>query len=96
MTKPTIVGLIVDGASWKDNKLVSNSFDSKPSSMTSEFAITFNSKMPNSDKPLIELPLYSNSVRSNAICQLFVRSEMSVEAATLAGVALVIPEFPLN
>lgn len=57
-----------------------------------EFQINFNIDDEILGKDVIELPLYANPSREHLICTFKLRTDVTNEAITLAGVALIVPE----
>lgn len=65
---------------------------SSQSNIIPDFQINFNVEAETQEKDVVELPLYSNSSREHLICTLKIRADITKEAITLAGVALIVPE----
>lgn len=82
----------VDGAAWRDNKIVQNMPESNSPSLIKNFTITYGVGAAVRDKQIVDIPLYSNSTRASLICTLQVLTASSTESVTLAGVALVVPD----
>lgn len=82
----------IDGALLRNNKVVV--FDQNTSSQSNvpDFHINFNVDTELHEKDVVELPLYSNSSREHLICTLKMRTDLTKEVITLAGVALIVPE----
>lgn len=82
----------VDGAHWKDNKIVLNLPEFGSPSIIKNLIITYTDKCISSDKNLVELPLYSNSTRSTYICSLKVAAGAPYDSVILSGAALVVAD----
>lgn len=82
----------VDGAAWKDNKIVLNLPEFGSPSIIKNLTITYTTKSIHNDKHIVELPLYSNSMRSTFICSLKVTAGASYDSVILSGAALVVAD----
>lgn len=82
----------VDGAAWKDNKIVLNLAEFGSPSIIKNLTITYTTKSIPNDKHNVELPLYSNSMRSTLICSLKVAAGASYDSVILSGAALVVAD----
>lgn len=82
----------VDGAAWKDNKIVLNLPGFGSPSIIKNLIITYTMKSNHSDKQSVELPLYSNSTRNTFICSLNVTAGAPYNSIILSGAALVVAD----
>lgn len=82
----------VDGATWKDNKIVLNLPEFGSPSQIKNITITYAKKGMQIGKNVVDLPLYSNSTRSAEICSLSVSTFASSEAIVLSGAALIVAD----
>lgn len=90
------LNLQVDGAAWRDNKIVQNIQESNSPSLIKNFTITYGIGSAVRDKQIVDIPLYSNSTRNALICTLQVCTASSTETVILAGVALIVPDWDWN
>lgn len=84
--------LQVDGAAWKDNKIVLNLAEFGSPSVIKNIIITYATQTNNKEKNVIELPLYSNSNRNIYICSLKIPTSSSNEMVILSGAALIVAD----
>lgn len=86
----------MDGAAWKDNKIVLNLPESNTPSIIQNITFAYATQRDSDDnkneKNIVELPLYSNSSRTSFICSIRVVSAASAKAVTLSGAAIVVAE----
>lgn len=82
----------VDGAVWKDNKIVLNLVEFGSPSIIKSATITYASKFIHTEKNVVELPLYSNSTRSTFICSLKIPAGASSDSVALSGAALIVAD----
>lgn len=86
----------MDGAAWKDNKVVLNLSESNTPAIIQNITFTYATQRDTDDnkneKNIVQLPLYSNSIRTSYICTIQVVSAASAKAVILAGAALVVAD----
>lgn len=82
----------VDGAAWKDNKIVLNLPEFGSPSIIKNLMMTYTTKSIHNDKNIVELPLYSNSARNSFICSLKVTAGAPYDSVILSGAALIVAD----
>lgn len=82
----------MDGAVWKDNKIVLNLVEFGSPSIIKSATITYASKFLHTEKNIVELPLYSNLTRSTIICSIKVPAGASSDSVSLSGAALFVAD----
>lgn len=82
----------VDGAVWKDNKIVLNLAEFGSPSLIKNVSLTYATKFIHTEKNIVELPLYSNSTRSSFICSLKLPAGAPTDSVSLSGAALIVAD----
>lgn len=82
----------VDGAVWKDNKIVLNLAEFGTPSLVKNVTLTYATKFIHTERNIVDLPLYSNSTRSTFVCSLKVPAGAPLDSVSLSGAALIVAD----